>query len=73
MPSVAAFASWTRLRSPWGPTSNFPYRRVRCCLTAASETTSSAAIARIDGPIDVEYYLAGGILPAVVRRLANEA
>ena len=28
------------------------------------------AIARLDGPIDVEYYLAGGILPAVLRRLA---
>jgi aconitate hydratase len=31
------------------------------------------AIARLDGPIDVEYYLAGGILPAVLRRLATEA
>jgi aconitate hydratase len=30
------------------------------------------AIARRDGPIDVEYYLAGGILPAVLRRLATE-
>jgi aconitate hydratase len=30
------------------------------------------AIARLDGPIDVEYYLAGGILPAVLRRLAME-
>jgi aconitate hydratase len=31
------------------------------------------AIARLDGPIDVDYYLAGGILPAVLRRLATEA
>ena len=31
------------------------------------------AIARLDGPIDVDYYLAGGILPAVLRRLAAEA
>ncbi|HEV8402111.1 MAG TPA: aconitate hydratase AcnA [Candidatus Limnocylindrales bacterium] len=31
-----------------------------------------SAIARLDGPIDVEYFLAGGILPAVLRRLANE-
>jgi aconitate hydratase len=31
------------------------------------------AIARLDGPIDVEYYLAGGILPAVLRRLAAKA
>jgi aconitate hydratase len=31
------------------------------------------AIARLDGPIDVEYYRSGGILPAVLRRLAAEA
>jgi aconitate hydratase len=31
------------------------------------------AIVRLDGPIDVDYYLAGGILPAVLRRLATEA
>ena len=30
-------------------------------------------IARLDGPIDVEYYLGGGILPTVLRRLASEA
>ena len=29
------------------------------------------AIARLDGPIDAEYYRAGGILPAVLRRLAS--
>jgi aconitate hydratase len=28
------------------------------------------AIARLDGPIDVDYYLGGGILPVVLRRLA---
>jgi aconitate hydratase len=32
--------------------------------------TLFTAIARLDGPIDVEYYRAGGILPAVLRRLA---
>jgi aconitate hydratase len=31
-----------------------------------------AAIARLDGPIDVDYYRQGGILPAVLRRLATE-
>ena len=31
------------------------------------------AIARLDGPIDVEYYRQGGILPTVLRRLAAEA
>ncbi len=28
------------------------------------------AIARLDGPIDVDYYVGGGIMPAVLRRLA---
>ena len=32
-----------------------------------------SAIARLDGPIDVEYFRAGGILPAVLRRLAAES
>ncbi len=32
--------------------------------------TRFTAIARLDGPIDVDYYRAGGILPAVLRRLA---
>ena len=31
------------------------------------------AIARLDGPIDVGYYQQGGILPAVLRRIAAEA
>jgi aconitate hydratase len=31
------------------------------------------AIARLDGPIEVDYYRQGGILPAVLRRLAREA
>ncbi len=31
------------------------------------------AIARLDGPIDVEYYRGGGILPTVLRRLASAA
>jgi len=31
------------------------------------------AIARLDGPIDVGYYRNGGILPAVLRRLAAPA
>ena len=28
------------------------------------------AVARLDGPIEVEYLRQGGILPAVLRRLA---
>ncbi|HYH92975.1 MAG TPA: aconitate hydratase [Candidatus Saccharimonadales bacterium] len=31
------------------------------------------AIARLDGPIEVDYYRQGGILPAVLRRLATES
>ena len=30
-------------------------------------------IARLDGPIDVGYFEQGGILPAVLRRLAAES
>jgi aconitate hydratase len=30
------------------------------------------SIARLDGPIDVEYYRGGGILPTVLRRLATQ-
>ena len=31
------------------------------------------AIARLDGAIDIGYYRNGGILPAVLRRLATDA
>jgi aconitate hydratase len=31
-----------------------------------------SAIARLDGPVDLDYYRQGGILPAVVRRLVRE-
>jgi aconitate hydratase len=30
------------------------------------------AIVRLDGPVELDYYLQGGILPAVLRRLARE-
>jgi aconitate hydratase len=29
--------------------------------------------ARLDGPIEVDYYRQGGILPAVLRRIARES
>jgi aconitate hydratase len=48
--------------------------RQRVTVTARTDDGAErrfAAIARLDGPIDVEYYQAGGILPAVVRRLAR--
>ena len=53
-----------------------PTPRQRVTVVARSDDGSERrfdAIARLDGPIDVEYYLAGGILPAVLRRLATEA
>ena len=50
-----------------------PTPRQTVTVTATSDDGTErrfAAIARLDGPIDVEYYLGGGILPAVLRRLA---
>ncbi len=37
----------------------------------AGDEVRFGATARLDGPIDVDYYRAGGILPAVLRRLAG--
>ncbi|HWO46859.1 MAG TPA: aconitate hydratase, partial [Solirubrobacterales bacterium] len=55
----------------------------RCSVTVVAERDVAAggdgsevrfeAIARLDGPIEVDYYRQGGILPAVLRRLAKEA
>ncbi len=38
---------------------------------AAGPERRFTVIARLDGPIDVDYYRQGGILPAVLRRLAT--
>ena len=54
-----------------GPTPRQPVTVV--ALSDDGSERRFAAIARLDGPIDVEYYQAGGILPAVLRRLATEA
>ena len=35
-------------------------------------TTTFEVTCRIDGPIELDYYRNGGILPAVLRRLARE-
>jgi aconitate hydratase len=54
-----------------GPT---PRQRLTVVATADDGTERRfEAIARLDGPIDVDYYRQGGILPAVLRRLAREA
>ena len=40
--------------------------------TDAGVATSFEVTCRIDGPIELDYYRNGGILPAVLRRLARE-
>jgi aconitate hydratase len=56
--------------------------RKRLTVVARADPTSDGAdpaerrfetIARLDGQIDVDYYRQGGILPAVLRRLAAES
>ena len=51
-----------------------PSARSRVVVTARRDADGSErrfdAIARLDGPIEVDYYRQGGILPAVLRRLA---
>jgi aconitate hydratase len=53
-----------------------PRDRVSVLATAdpaeGGSTVGFEAIARLDGPIEVEYLRHGGILPAVLRRLAGE-
>jgi aconitate hydratase len=39
--------------------------------TGGGAARSFEAIARLDGPIELDYYRQGGILPAVLRRLAR--
>jgi aconitate hydratase len=51
-----------------------PAPRVTLSVTARSDGHAERrfkAIARLDGPIEVDYYRHGGILPAVLRRLAG--
>jgi aconitate hydratase len=53
-----------------------PTPRQTVTVTARADDGSErrfGAIARLDGPIDVEYYRGGGILPTVLRRLATKA
>jgi aconitate hydratase len=48
--------------------------RQRVTVVAISDDGSERrfeAIARLDGPIEVDYLRQGGIMPAVLRRLAN--
>jgi aconitate hydratase A / 2-methylisocitrate dehydratase len=48
--------------------------RARLTVTARSDDGTErefGVIARLDGPIELDYYRHGGILPAVLRRLAT--
>jgi aconitate hydratase len=48
-----------------------PRQLVKVRTTADDgRTRTFQAISRLDGPIEVGYYRQGGILPAVLRRLA---
>jgi aconitate hydratase len=50
-----------------------PRSQLRVVARTDDGTTSSFAVTcRIDGPIELDYYRNGGILPAVLRRLARE-
>ncbi len=53
-----------------------PSPRERLLVTARSEDGSESRFhvtARLDGPVELDYYRQGGILPAVLRRIARES
>jgi aconitate hydratase len=50
-----------------------PRAELRVRVRDAQGERSFEAICRLDGPIELDYYLQGGILPAVLRRLAASA
>jgi aconitate hydratase len=50
----------------------------RACITVVARSDDGGqrrfeAIVRLDGPIEIDYYRQGGILPAVLRRIAKES
>ena len=48
-----------------------PRQRVRVTARGDGGARTFDAISRLDGPIEVDYFRQGGILPAVLRRLAQ--
>ena len=48
-----------------------PRSHVRVLVHGDGRERSFHAVARLDGPIEVDYFRHGGILPAVLRRLAG--
>ncbi len=49
-----------------------PRQEVTVEVTGDGGSRTFQAVARLDGPIEVGYYREGGILPAVLRRIARE-
>jgi aconitate hydratase len=47
------------------------HKRVTLRVRDANGTRDIEVVARLDGPVELEYYRQGGILPAVLRRLAG--
>jgi len=45
-------------------------KRVTLRVNDANGTRDIEVVARLDGPVEIDYYRQGGILPAVLRRLA---
>ncbi|MFN8519061.1 MAG: aconitate hydratase [Chloroflexota bacterium] len=50
-----------------------PRSELRVVVRDGQAERSFGAICRLDGPIELDYYRQGGILPAVLRRLATSA
>jgi len=50
-----------------------PRAELRVTVRDARGERSFGAVCRLDGPIELDYYRQGGILPAVLRRLATSA
>ncbi|MFN8620946.1 MAG: aconitate hydratase AcnA [Chloroflexota bacterium] len=48
-----------------------PRKLLTVTATGEGGTKTFQAVCRLDGPIEVDYYRQGGILPAVLRRLAD--
>jgi aconitate hydratase len=47
-----------------------PRQQLRVVVRDGDTERSFGAVCRLDGPIELDYYRQGGILPAVLRRLA---
>jgi aconitate hydratase len=50
-----------------------PRARLRVVVRDEQGERSFGVVCRLDGPIELDYYRQGGILPAVLRRLATSA